>query len=184
MPELPQNQSLQDTLLVVRCQLGERAAFEALIGKWSGPLLRHVRRVAGPAQAEDLAQDVWVRALRAIPNLREGAKIGAWLFGIAHHVVMDHFRLRHAAPDGALPDDLAAEAPDEKEAIMARLESELAALPLLEREMLTLFYLEDLSLNQIAAIQAVPLGTVKSRLSRARGMLRQALASQGENHDA
>jgi RNA polymerase sigma-70 factor (ECF subfamily) len=97
---------------------------------------------------------------------------------------MDHFRLRYGRDDAMVPDDLLAEEPDSREEIMARLETELAALPVLEREMLTLFYFEDFSLNQIAAIQSVPLGTVKSRLSRARGMLRQAMSSPGEHHDA
>jgi RNA polymerase sigma-70 factor (ECF subfamily) len=182
LPDLPENQELRDALLVVRCQLGERAAFEELIRTRSGPLLRHIRRIAGPQVAEDLAQEVWLRALRGIARLRDGARIGAWLFGIAHNVVMDHFRLRPAVEDGAVLSDIAAEEPDCREAVLGRLETELAELPVLEREMLTLFYLEDLSLNQIAAIQFVPLGTVKSRLSRARAMLRQAMTTQGEDH--
>lgn len=184
MPDLPENQGLRDALLVVRCQLGERAAFEELIRAWSGPLLRHIRRIAGTGPADDLAQEVWLRALRAIARLRDGARIRAWLFGIAHHVVMDHFRLRHGEAGSNELDDIAAPEPDASEALHARMETELAALPVPEREMLTLFYLEDLSLNQIAEIQAVPLGTVKSRLFRARAMLRQALSSQGEDHDA
>ncbi|HVZ28702.1 MAG TPA: RNA polymerase sigma factor [Rhizomicrobium sp.] len=184
MPKSPENEELRHALLVIRCQLGERAAFEELIRDWSGTLLRHVRRIAGPEPAEDLAQEVWLRALRGIANLRENARIGAWLFGIAHHVVMDHFRLRYARDEAEVPDDLSAEGPDSGEEIMNRLEAELAALPVLERETLTLFYLEELSLKQIAGIQSVPEGTVKSRLSRARGLLRRAMSSHGEHHDA
>ena len=184
MPELAENQGLRDALLVVRCQLGERAAFEELVRGWSGPLLRHIKRIADPAQAEDLAQEVWLRAFRGITRLRETARIGGWLFGIAHHVVMDHFRLRPVLEDTAVTDDIAAEESNSREVILDRLETELAALPVLEREMLSLFYLEDLSLNQIAVIQSAPLGTVKSRLSRARGMLRRSMFSQGDTHDA
>ena len=95
MSKSPENEELRSALLVVRCQLGERAAFEELIRDWSGPLLLHIRRIAGPEAAEDLAQEVWLRALRGIARLREGARIGGWLFAIAHHVVMDHFRLRY-----------------------------------------------------------------------------------------
>jgi RNA polymerase sigma-70 factor (ECF subfamily) len=169
---------LREELLVVRCQLGERAAFEELIRSLSGPLISHLRRVAGMDAADDLAQEVWLRAFRGIASLREGARLKPWLLGIAHHVMMDHLRLRYAERDA----NTGAEADEEtsgREEILALMESELAALPVLERETLTLFYLEDLSLAEIAKIQAVPVGTVKSRLHRARGMLRDRMLFQG-----
>ena len=170
---------LREELLVVRCQLGERAAFEELIRAWSGPLLSHLRRVAGPA-ADDLAQEVWIKVLRGIAGLRQGVKLKPWLFGIAHHVMMDHLRLRYAEK-AASTDTTGApeESEDAREEILAALEAQLAVLPPLERETLTLFYLEELSLADIARIQAVPLGTVKSRLVRARALLRDAMLSQG-----
>jgi RNA polymerase sigma-70 factor (ECF subfamily) len=171
---------LREELLVVRCQLGERAAFEELIRAWSAPLLSHMRRVAGEGVADDLAQEVWIKVLRGISGLREGAKLRPWLFGIAHHVMMDHLRLRYAGRIACAAEE---SAPDEddtgREEILTQLESELAALPIIERESLTLFYLEELSVAEIAAIQAVPPGTVKSRLHRARGMLRDRMMSQG-----
>jgi RNA polymerase sigma-70 factor (ECF subfamily) len=168
---------LDEELLVVRCQLGERAAFEALIRTWSGPLLAHLYRVAGPEAAEDLAQEVWIRVFRGIVRLREGARLKPWLLGIAHHVMMDRLRLRYAERDMAMACDAGDES--DKEEVLALLESQLAALPVLERETLTLFYLEDLSLTEIAKIQAVPSGTVKSRLHRARGLLRDKMLSKG-----
>jgi RNA polymerase sigma factor (sigma-70 family) len=171
---------LRDELLVVRCQLGERAAFEELIRTWAAPLLSHLRRVAGAQAADDLAQDVWIRVVRGIAGLRDGARLKPWLFGIAHHVMMDHLRLRYAESAAAIDPDADAEADEGgREEALAALESRMAALPPLERETLTLFYLEELSLADLAKIQAVPLGTVKSRLFRARGMLRQAMLSNG-----
>lgn len=168
---------LRDELLVVRCQLGERQAFEELVRTWSGPLLHHVQRIAGADVADDVAQEVWIRALRGIARLRDGARLRAWLFGVAHHVVMDRLRGRYAereALDGVaeVPGD---EMPDAAELLFDRLDDRLALLPVVERETLTLFYLEELSLLQIAEIQTVPVGTVKSRLFRARGMLRQSM---------
>lgn len=168
---------LRDELLVVRCQLGERQAFEELIRAWSGPLLRHVNRLAGNDIADDVVQEVWLRVLRGITRLRDGAKLRSWIFGVAHHVVMDRLRVRYAER-GALDDvvdELDANESEWSEARFALMETQLAGLPLVERETLTLFYLEDLSLLQIAEIQVVPVGTVKSRLFRARAMLRQSM---------
>jgi len=171
---------IRDALLLVRCQLGERAAYDELVRAHAGALMRHVRRIAGAAAADDLTQEVWLRAFRGIARLREGVRLKPWLFGIAHHVVMDHFRLRYAAPVADEAGDIAAEEPQDREALLAALETQLAALPPIERETLTLFYLEELPLADIAAIQAVPLGTVKSRLFRARALLRRALAAPGD----
>jgi len=167
---------LRDELLVVRCQLGERQAFDELIRAWSGPLLRHVQRIAGEDIAHDVVQEVWLRALRGIVRLRDGARLRPWLFGIAHHVMMDRLRSRYGERD-ALDEEAGHAAEDEEspEALFALLDTRLAGLPIVERETLTLFYLEELSLIQIAEVQAVPVGTVKSRLFRARAMLRQSM---------
>ncbi|AQR75728.1 hypothetical protein BXU08_06885 [Sphingomonas sp. LM7] len=176
---------LRDELLVVRCQLGEPAAFDELVRNWSGPLLRHVQRVAGHDIAEDVAQEVWLRALRGIMRLRDGVKLRAWLFGVAHHVLMDRLRVRYGERDVL---DEEADAPDPEalasfETRLQLLETQLGSLPVVERETLTLFYLEDLSLLQIAEVQAVPVGTVKSRLFRARGMLRQSMSEGMHNEE-
>lgn len=168
---------LRDELLVVRCQMGERDAFDELIRAWSGPLLRHVRRIAGNEIACDIVQEVWLRALRGIVRLRDGAMLRPWLFGVAHHVMMDRLRVRYSERDALDEVEAGQDAEDQEssEALFLLLETELAGLPVVERETLTLFYLEELSLLQIAEIQAVPVGTVKSRLFRARAMLRQSM---------
>jgi len=174
-----EQEQVQEALLLVRCQLGERAAYDTLVRAHAGPLARHVRRLAGHGATDDLAQEVWLRAFRSIARMQQGARFRPWLFGIAHHVVMDHFRLRYAASEEA-QDDIAAEEPESREELLAALESQLAALPVIERETLTLFYLEDQSQADIALIQAVPVGTVKSRLFRARTLLRAAMLTQGD----
>jgi len=168
---------LRDELLVVRCQLGEPQAFEELVKSWSGPLLRHVQRIAGMDVADDVAQEVWLRAFRGIAQLRDGTKLGSWLFAVAHHVMMDRLRARYVereALDG-VANEPASDEPDSPEPLFDLIEDGLARLPVVERETLTLFYLEELSLLQIAEIQGVPAGTVKSRLFRARGMLRNSI---------
>jgi RNA polymerase sigma-70 factor (ECF subfamily) len=171
-----------DELLVVRCQLGEPAAFDDLITRWHGPLWAFVRRLAANDDAaREILQDVWIRVIRGMPRLREGSKLRAWLFGIARRTLMD--RLRHQYASAAAVDvdvdEIAVETSFDDGEDLAALEQAVEKLPLIEREAVTLFYLEELSLNEIAEALTVPVGTVKSRLHRARRLLRQAISTRG-----
>jgi len=172
-----------DELLAVRCQLGEPAAFDELIQRWQGPLWTYIRRLVGRDDAAgELVQDVWVRVIRGIPRLRDGSKLRAWLFGIARRTVMDRLRVQYAHPVDADVDltEVAAETlTSHDEADLQELERALSRLPALERDVLTLFYLEELSLTDIAETLGVPVGTVKSRLFRARRMLREEMHAGG-----
>jgi RNA polymerase sigma-70 factor (ECF subfamily) len=165
-----------DELLVVRCQLGEPDAFDALIARWHQPLWTYIRRMTGGDEdARDVLQDVWLRVIRGIPRLRDGERLRGWLFGIARRVLMDRLRRRYAmpAPDPLEGEDLPSDpAPDDRESDLQALEAALEGMPLTEREVLTLFYLRDLSLAELAEALSIPVGTVKSRLFRARQMLR------------
>lgn len=173
-----------DEWLVVRCQLGEPDAFDALIARWHPSLWLYIRRMAGDdGDAQDLAQELWVRVFRGIARLRDGSCLRAWLFGIARRLLMDRLRAKYANPLAADVDigTLAAEADTvDSEADLVLLEAALEALPPVEREVLTLFYLQDLSLAELAETLGVPVGTVKSRLFRARRMLRAAMPER--NH--
>ena len=177
----------QDEWLVIRCQLGERDAFDALVARWHGPLWTYARRLTGSDQAaHDVVQDVWIRVLRGIARLRDGARLRAWLFGITRRTLMDRLRAQYAEPAGdeVDPDTLATEgldAADDAGRDEASLLAELARLPVVEREVLTLFYLREFSLAEVAALLEIPVGTVKSRLHRARRMLRRDVASADRN---
>jgi RNA polymerase sigma factor (sigma-70 family) len=171
-----------DELLAIRCQLGERPAFDALIARWHEPVWRYLRRLAdSDDMAADLAQDTWIKVMRGIVNLREPARLRAWLFGIARRVAMDRLRRKYARPsesDAAL-EDMAAPEPDSAlESDLAALESGLESLPMRERETLALFYLRELSIEEIATLLAVPPGTIKSRLHRARNLLRHSFPGE------
>jgi RNA polymerase sigma-70 factor (ECF subfamily) len=172
-----------DALLAVRCQLGERAAFDELIARWHEPLWRYLRRLAGDDDAaRDLAQETWLRVFRGIARLREPAKLRPWLFGIARRAAVDRLRAQYACAEDsdAQIEQLAAPEDDvDLEEEIATLEQELAKLPIVEREALTLFYLHELSLEEIAEVVGVPTGTVKSRLFRARHLLRRELQHSG-----
>ncbi|MFE1576835.1 RNA polymerase sigma factor [Streptomyces fradiae] len=171
-----------DGLLVVRCQLGEREAFRELVAVWHTPLWRYVRGlVDSPHLADDLAQEAWVAVVRGLPRLRQPERFAPWLFTIARRTVTDHLRLAYTAPETAMEEATTAVADDELGGVLTTLQIQagLAALPPLEREVLILFHLEDLSLASCAEVLGVPAGTVKSRLHRARRMLRSHLAEKG-----
>lgn len=171
----------QDTLVVVRCQLGERAAFDNLIARWTPSLHRYALKLAQDRDvADDLVQDVWVKVLRGLGGLREPERFRPWLFGMAHRTFADRLRIRYALPEDAhveldaLPDPRAGGDPF---ALQLAVHQGLDALPVIEREILTLFYLEDMPHSDISTALAIPVGTVKSRLHRARTLLRHHLTA-------
>jgi RNA polymerase sigma factor (sigma-70 family) len=181
-PDLRARQQ-EDEWLAVRCQLGEPDAFDELIARWHGPLWSYVRRMVGQdEEAKEVLQDVWLKVVRGIARLREGSHLRAWLFGIARRTLMDRLRRRYAAPaqdDVDMADLPADEDEPDREMDLAALDVALAALPLVERETVTLFYLRELSLSEVAQALDVPPGTVKSRLFRARRLLRERLSLRG-----
>ncbi|MFI7132295.1 RNA polymerase sigma factor [Nonomuraea sp. NPDC050153] len=197
---------MTDELLVVRAQLGERAALAELVERWRVPVWTYVRRMLDAERADDVSQEVWLAVIRGLPRLREPARFAPWLFTIARRSVTDRLRSQYAREELAAR-DVAAEVPVEGpvagpvagmaagpvagmaagpvagmvEAIVDRAElvSALSELPVLEREILVLFYLEDLSVEDCAQICRIPAGTVKSRLNRARRLLRAHLEEKG-----
>ncbi len=179
--------ALEDEWIAVRCQLGERAAFDELIHRWHGPIWQYVRGLSDDDDAaQDIVQDIWLRVLRGIGRLRDPARLRAWLFGIAHRTWIDTLRKKYAvvvadideADRHESDDPMAA---DELEQDLVAMEQELSRLPPIEREALTLFYLRELSLHEIAQALDIPVGTVKSRLHRARHMLRRELTGKGDD---
>ena len=174
---------LELELLVARCQLGEPAAFEALVERWHAPLWGYVRSMTGDAAvAEEVLQEGWLRILRGIDRLREPSRLGAWLFSIVRRTFLDRLRLRYAEA-GVEPLD---DEPADEQAVPELdweqgelLHRAIAALSPPDRETVVLFYLRELDLREVAEVLELPVGTVKSRLHRARRLLRQQLESQG-----
>ncbi|MDT7843356.1 RNA polymerase sigma factor [Streptomyces justiciae] len=171
-----------DGLLVVRCQLGEREAFRELVARWHPPLWRYVRAMVGSAYlADDLAQEAWVAVVRGLPRLRQPERFAPWLFTIARRTVTNHLRHTYKTPETAIEDAATVVADDDLGNVLTtmQIEAGLNALPPLEREVLILYHLEDLPLASCAQVLGVPAGTVKSRLHRARHLLRSYLAEKG-----
>ncbi|MEM9555180.1 MAG: sigma-70 family RNA polymerase sigma factor [Acidobacteriota bacterium] len=177
--------ALATELLVVRCRLGEPAAYDELVAAWHPRLWRYARRMTGEDDAaEEIVQESWLRILRGLPRLRRPSHLGAWIFGIAHRVLADRLRARYRAAGRTELDletlDAGAEASFDELVQRSSIERALERLPLFEREVVLLFYLDEQPQTEIAASLGVPLGTVKSRLHRARRLLREALETLGE----
>lgn len=177
-------------LLALRCRRGDPAAWNELV-EHLGPRLTYYlgRFVSDPDEAGSLLQEVWMRALRSIGSLRDERRLIPWLYTIAHRVVMSHFREEYARRERE--DDAAIEgAFDNATTAAEHVESAelvhhaLARIGWAEREVLTLLFLEDLSVAQISEVVGVPTGTVKSRLHRGRAELRQVIERQLQDRES
>jgi RNA polymerase sigma factor (sigma-70 family) len=169
----------RDALLVVQAQLGDRRSLAELVGYWHEPVWQYVRRMLDrPGLADDVSQEAWAAALKALPALRQPERFPAWIFTIARRSVMNHLRQKYREVDPIEGDPAGG---DEVGAVLdrAQVAEGLTGLPVPEREVLILFYLHDLTLEECAQVLAVPTGTVKSRLFRARRLLRDHLIGKG-----
>ncbi len=121
--------------------------------------------------ADDVSQEVWLAVVRGLPRLKEPERFAAWLFTIARRSVVNHLRGQYADQ----PQQTSYDEPDLADEVVDRVDVRrlVDKVPVVEREVLVLFHLEDLSLEECAEVLAVPVGTVKSRLHRARRMLRE-----------
>ena len=140
-------------------------------------LRRYARALVGErASADDLVQDTLERAWSKLHLYRRGTDLRAWLFTVMHNVHVN--RVRAARPTEPLEDEmpeLAQRATQGDSLVVRDLERGIAALPLAQREVLLLVALEDLSYNEAARALGIPIGTVMSRLARAREKLRLLL---------
>ena len=169
-----------DELLVTLAIAGDRRAAERLARRWHPRLLRTARRLVGAELAPGAVQDCWVSILRGIGGLRDPARFAPWAFGILRRRCADAIR-RHTADhsrDGGEPDQAQATAalPDEALAIARA----MADLPPDQRLAAQLFFVEGLTLAEIAEVQQVPEGTAKSRLFHARRRLKAALSGDDQ----
>ena len=176
-----------DEQLMLAYAGGDARAFESLYAKHRGPLYRFVlRSVKSPGEAEELYQDVWMRAIEARARYSPQAKFTTWLYTIAHHRLIDHWRSRGLAvvsmDDEDKPVAEPAATPDtephrviEAQQSLERLAAAIAALPLVQREAFLLHHEGELSVAQIAAATGVNEEAAKSRLRYAMNKLKAAI---------
>lgn len=153
--------------VVLAARAGDGAAWERLVRATEGPLVRFLfSRVRDDATARDLAQEVWVAALASLGSLGEPWHLHGWLRRIAARKVARHLEARARIPLAAspVPDVPGRPPPRDLSDVLDRLER----LPPRHREVLRLFYLEELSVADVAGRLAVASGTVKRRLHEGR----------------
>ena len=150
----------------------------AIFERYRDPVWRFFRRrVSDPSRAEELAQDVFAAILEAAPRYEPRALFRSYLFGIAYNMLMADRRRQPAAADW--PHGLEPAAPTADPDVSLWVRRALAQLDDADREVLMLREYEQLSYQEIADLQQVPINTVRSRLFRARIAMRDALVRGG-----
>ncbi|RQR75664.1 MULTISPECIES: sigma-70 family RNA polymerase sigma factor [unclassified Burkholderia] len=161
-------------------------SYESDLLVWLPHLTRYARALTGDrAWADDLVQDTLERALNRPP--REGGNLRAWLLTLLRHRFIDQLRARReiAVDDATAPWQTMAAPNDEIGGLLLRdVQRALYRLPVEQREVLLLVALEELSYRDAAQVLGVPVGTVMSRLSRAREQMRALLSGEPPAHGA
>ena len=177
---------------VAQLRGGDLDALSALLTRYQNRLYRYLLRlVREPAEAEDLFQQTWLRVAEKIRQYDPRRNFDAWLFTLARNLAIDHLRrIRPESldqPAAAAGESPAARLPSHErppiEGILAReragrLAAALEMLPMVQREVLTLRFEEEMKLEEIAEVLDAPLSTVKTRLRRALERLRETLETQ------
>jgi RNA polymerase sigma-70 factor, ECF subfamily len=170
--------------LVRAAQNGDVRAFEALVERHIPQIRRFARAfVHDDEDADDLAQEALIKVHRAIGSYRQQSEFSTWVFAITRNCFLDSLKSRNGPGRESVPspypewsDDASADELLSREQERRRLWSAIARLPAEFRATLVLLDIEGLSHAEVAAIEGVPVGTVKSRQSRGRGHLRRLLA--------
>jgi len=187
-----------DAVLVARCKGNDLTAFDEIVERYQHKIYGYVKRLVGnETDAEDITQEVFLKALNSLHRFREESSLQTWLFRIATNLCRDAHRRRQRekgwlslwrqtdeqseTEEGSIVDP-----PDDRfnpeklllrEELGAILSEAMEQLPLAMREVLILHDVEQMPYEEIAQALGVPLGTVKSRLFHARARLRELLAN-------
>lgn len=176
-------------MAVARARAGDRSAYEVLVARYTMAAHRTAFLLGAGSEAEDVVQEAFVKAFRALPRFREGAPFRPWLLRIVTNEARNlhrsagrraalAWRLAATAPDRSAADGGSATDPEEH-AISAQQHAALlqavAALSEKERLVVTCRYFLELSEAETSQVLGWPLGSVKSRLSRALARLRPAV---------
>lgn len=184
--------SPSDEELVERFQHGDTSAFDILVRRWERKLQGAIYRLVGPGEdVRDLSQETLLKAYRGLRTFKKEARFSSWLYQIALNVCRD--RMRRTRGKSHVSFDELSEAgetasggagPSALDLIEARdlsrqVAAAVAALPEEQREVVVLKEYQGLTFLEIAEALDVPLSTVKTRLYRGLGQLRQQLVRQG-----
>jgi RNA polymerase sigma-70 factor (ECF subfamily) len=194
--------NLGDAALAQHIAAGNTMALEALMRRYNRPLYRAARSILkDDAEAEDVVQETYIQAYKTISGFRGDARLSTWLTRIAINLALARARTYRrraeiialggdAAPrpesveDLPMPEDVA-EAPESaalRAEVRRLIERRIDGLPAVYRSVFVLRALEEMTVEETAACLGVPEATVRTRYFRARGLLREALASEIDFH--
>jgi RNA polymerase sigma-70 factor, ECF subfamily len=175
--------------MVAQVKKGDQEAFEGIVDLFKDKIYRHCYRMVGNGhEAEDLAQETFLRAYRNISKYNNEFKFSTWIFRIATNLCID--RLRKKKPDyyldaevpgtdgATMYSQLSSEEPMPEQVVTENerwneLQEEIMKLPEKYRTAIVLKYVEDLSLEEISHIMDIPVPTVKTRIHRGREALKK-----------
>jgi RNA polymerase sigma-70 factor (ECF subfamily) len=175
-----------EQLPVPQARSGDPAAWDILFRRYQLPLYVYVFELVHDEQASlDIVQETFINASRHLDSLREDGKFGSWLFGIAHQKCLQRWR-KQGREAVALEEFAAAPVDSEEDPaeLLIRAEQEAAVmkllnqLPVAQRSVLLLHFIEDFPLEDIAAVTGTALGTVKSRLHYAKKALKKLIGEE------
>lgn len=184
--------------LIDRILSGDTEAFVAIVSEYKGLVFHIVRSmVSEHVQQEDLAEDVFIRVFEGLPRFRFDCSLATWISRIAFNMCLNHLRRSKSHPQDNPDCRTGLESLDENEEtrndcmitaglptphavicqkeITAAVTGAVERLPVLYRLVITLHYLEDFALPDLAESLEIPVGTIKSHLFRARAMLKSDL---------
>lgn len=165
----------EEDFLVLAAQDGDRRAIGLLYRHYHQRLFRYAYRLCGTRDmAQEAVQNTWIRAMKTISRLEDPRAFRSWLYRMIRWHSIDLLRVanryteeqENALEEAAAPASGVADDVDELRLAINR-------LPHLERQIIHLFYLDELSVREVAVVLNIPAGTVKSRLNRARTLLKQ-----------
>lgn len=189
---MPQTLSRDDDRALVESVLGARAgAFERLVRTYQGLCWHIVLRMVGhPDDARELCQEIFLRVHQYLHQYRGESALKSWIGQVAYSVAKRHLERKriplvevaadddHLVPAEAVADAFDLEAVHDDEELASHLHRAVDALPAVQRTVLTLYHLDEMSIAEIVLITGLAEGTIKSHLFRARQRLRDALESR------
>ncbi len=174
-------QQAEEDLLVIAAQQGNERAFDRLFKRYHKPLLRFAYKLAADRDiANDAVQDTWIKSTSSIRRLKDPRAYKSWLYRSVKWRVVDIQRQRIKRNEQQYPSEI--ENLEVKQNITIEDKDELSVainqLPPVEKQIIHLFYLDEMTLIEISIVLEIAVGTVKSRLNRARKMLKQKFKNQ------
>lgn len=176
-------EQIKEELLVLAAQQGNFKAFNLLYKRYQAPLLRFAYKLCGDQQiAQDAVQEAWLKCSKTLKRLQDPRAFKSWIYRAVRWRTIDQVR-KYKLKEISLDTQTAELSESSSEPGLEFEQKEelshlLKQLPEVEQQAIHLFYLEELKLSEIAIVLEVAVGTVKSRLNRARTNLRNQLKTE------